>query len=411
MNTLFLLDAGLTLFEVFLANAAFSAGMVIFEVPTGVIADTLGRRASVVVGSLVLAAATMGYVALSFAETGVIPYMAVSVAMGLGFTFQSGAVEAWVVDAIHSVDPGRELDSVFARAQSVTAGAMLVGTIGGGVLGQADLAIPFVARAGVLLILFVLAMRLMSDLGFERRTVTLRSLPAETARVARVGVSHGWRVRSLRYLMAASFLQTGFFFWAFYVWQPHLLDLLARDAIWVAGLFSGLLSLAMMGGNAIVGWATRFCGKRTTLMMWALAVEGASAIGVGMTSEFWVAAPLFLVGVAAIGVMIPVRQAYFHQMVPTQERATVLSFDSMIANAGGVAGQAGLGGLGDARSVQAGFVVGGLATLLAIPMVAAVRSMEEQADVIVGRDAVPGTRCTVPDVNVVNTVAEPETVF
>src|SRR6188472_1584308 len=46
VNTLFLLGAGLSFFEVFVANAAFSAGMVLFEVPTGVVADTLGRRVS-----------------------------------------------------------------------------------------------------------------------------------------------------------------------------------------------------------------------------------------------------------------------------------------------------------------------------------------------------------------------------
>ena len=43
VNTLFLLDAGLTITEAFAANAFFTAGMVLFEVPTGVIADTAGR--------------------------------------------------------------------------------------------------------------------------------------------------------------------------------------------------------------------------------------------------------------------------------------------------------------------------------------------------------------------------------
>ena len=46
INTLFLLDAGLSIAEVFIANAAFSVGTVLFEIPTGVVADTIGRRAS-----------------------------------------------------------------------------------------------------------------------------------------------------------------------------------------------------------------------------------------------------------------------------------------------------------------------------------------------------------------------------
>ena len=100
VNTLFLLDAGLSFFEVFVANAAFSAGMVVFEVPTGVVADTLGRRVSFLLSVAVLAATTLLYVALAEIGAGVVAFAAVSVAMGLGFTFYSGAMEAWLVDAL-----------------------------------------------------------------------------------------------------------------------------------------------------------------------------------------------------------------------------------------------------------------------------------------------------------------------
>jgi MFS family permease len=408
INTLFLLDAGLDLFQVFLANAGFSAGMVIFEIPTGVIADTLGRRASVLIGSVVLAATTGAYVGLSAWDASVAWYVVASIGMGLGFTFQSGAVEAWLVDALDTVDPGRELDGVFARGQSVTAVAMLFGTVGGGFLGEVDLAVPFVGRAVLLVVLFLVATRVMRDVGFSPRPVTLSSFPREARSVARAGISFGWRVRSLRLLMVASFVETGFFFWAFYVWQPHLLELLGRNTIWVVGVFSGLISLAMMGGNALVGWLTGFCGKRTTLILWSAAVKVAAAVGIGLTSEFWVAGPLFLVIVAGLGVSGPVRQAYFHGVVPGVQRATVLSFDSMVGSAGGAAGQVGLGALGDVRSVQAGFLIGGLVSLVAVPLTLSVRKMEEGADVIVGRRAVPQATCAVPDVNTVRTAATPE---
>ena len=59
VNTLFLLDAGLSFFEVFVANAAFSAGMVVFEIPTGAVADTLGRRVSFLLSVAVLGATTL----------------------------------------------------------------------------------------------------------------------------------------------------------------------------------------------------------------------------------------------------------------------------------------------------------------------------------------------------------------
>src|SRR4051812_50098892 len=61
INTLFLLDAGLSNFEAFAANAFFTAGMVLFEIPTGVVADTRGRRASYLIGTVTLAVSTLLY--------------------------------------------------------------------------------------------------------------------------------------------------------------------------------------------------------------------------------------------------------------------------------------------------------------------------------------------------------------
>ena len=54
INTLFLLDAGLSNGQAFTANAFFTAGLVLFEVPTGVIADVRGRRLSYLLGTFTL---------------------------------------------------------------------------------------------------------------------------------------------------------------------------------------------------------------------------------------------------------------------------------------------------------------------------------------------------------------------
>ena len=97
INTIFLLDAGLSNFEAFAANAFFTAGMVIFEVPTGIVADTVGRRASYLLGTLTLSGSTFLYVLLWQMEAGFWLWAIVSILLGLGFTFFSGAVEARLV--------------------------------------------------------------------------------------------------------------------------------------------------------------------------------------------------------------------------------------------------------------------------------------------------------------------------
>src|SRR5688572_20148699 len=87
INTLFLLDAGLSNTETFAANASFTAGMVLFEVPTGVVADTRGRRTSYLLGTLTLAASTLLYLWMWRISAPFWAWALASGLLGLGFTF------------------------------------------------------------------------------------------------------------------------------------------------------------------------------------------------------------------------------------------------------------------------------------------------------------------------------------
>ena len=186
-------------------------------------------------------------------------------------------------------------------------------------------------------------------------------------------------------------VQAGYFAWAFYASQPYLLDLLDSDAVWIAGVVAAGIALSMIAGNQIVDVAARYCGRRTTLLLWAGALQTGAAVVLGVAGSFWVALPALLLLTAGTGVTSPVRQAYIHQLVPSERRATVISFDSMVSSAGGIGGQVGLGGLGEARSVATAFAVGGVATVAALPLFGAVRRLGGAADRFDGARA--GVEC------------------
>src|SRR5215211_5544721 len=112
VNTIFLLDAGLSNFQAFAANAFFTAGMVLFEVPTGIVADSWGRRASYLLGTVTLALTTALYVWLWRIDGPFWAWAVSSVLIGLGFTFFSGATEAWLVDALGATGFTGSLDRV-----------------------------------------------------------------------------------------------------------------------------------------------------------------------------------------------------------------------------------------------------------------------------------------------------------
>jgi MFS family permease len=391
VNTLFLLDAGLDILEVFLANAAFTAGMVIFELPTGLLADSVGRRVSFLVSAGTLALSTLAYVFVARAGGGVIALAGVSVVMGLGFTFYSGAVEAWLVDALRHEGYQGDLDAVFARGAMVSGSAMVIGTFAGGVLGEVDLAVPYLARAAFLIAAFGVAGVAMRDRGFTPLSAHPSELPALMRTTFRDTVRFGWEERSLRFIVGVSFLQWGFMSWGFYAWQPFVLALLGRDAVWMAGLAASGIAGAMIAGNGLVELLSRFCGRRSTLMLWAAGVQAGAAIGVGSSDNFLSAVAFILLLAAGTGVNGPVKQAYLHAKTPSSQRASVVSLDSMFGNGGGVAGQAGLGGVARSYSIEAGYVAGGAALALALPLLLSLRRLGEDADRIVGRSAgVPG---------------------
>src|SRR2546423_8007510 len=98
INTLFLLSAGLDNTQAFAANAFFTVGQVLFEVPTGVVADTRGRRFSFLLGAATLLLSTLFYLVMWQVRAPLLGWAVAPILLGPGFTFFSGATEAWLRD-------------------------------------------------------------------------------------------------------------------------------------------------------------------------------------------------------------------------------------------------------------------------------------------------------------------------
>src|SRR4051794_4731721 len=241
INTIFLLDAGLSNLEAFAANAFFTAGMVLFEVPTGIVADGVGRRASYLLGTITLAVTTGLYVWLWDVHAPFWAWAVVSLGLGLGFTFFSGAVEAWLVDALHATGFEGSLEGVFGRGQIVSGAAMLTGSVAGGLLAaRFGLAVPFIVRAGVLAVMFAVAFALMHDIGFTRSRG--RPLP-EMRRIARASIERGLRVPAVKWLMVQALFTGGVGIYGFYALQPYLLELYGDpQAYSIAGLSAAIVA-------------------------------------------------------------------------------------------------------------------------------------------------------------------------
>ena len=370
INTLFLLDAGLSNLEAFAANAFFTAGMLIFEIPTGVVADTVGRRASYLLGTVTLAVTTALYWLLWVWESPFWAWAIVSVLLGLGFTFFSGAVDAWLVDALKATGYQGSLETVFGRAQIVGGIAMLSGSVLGGVIAQAtNLGVPFLIRAAVLVVMFVVAALLMHDLGF---TPDRSESPLQATRtVLRASIRYGLGDPPVRWLMLASPFTAGVGIYVFYALQPYLLELWGDDeAYTVAGLAAALVSGAAIVGGAIAPWVRKLFRRRTSSILLATVYERpGAASALGLVRNFWVAVGLVALWGIASAIDDPVHRAYLNDMIPSKQRATVLSFDSLMGSAGGVVFQPVLGRVADVGGYGASLLWSGVISAVAVPFV------------------------------------------
>ena len=380
INTLFLLDAGLNNFEAFAANAFFTAGMVLFEIPTGVIADGWGRRTSYLLGTVVLAGSTFLYYLLWVTHGPFWQWAVVSVLLGLGFTFFSGAVEAWLVDALKATEYTGSLEAVFGRAQVVGGAAMLTGAVGGGVLAQAtSLGVPFLFRVGALLVMTVVAAAFMRDLGFTPD----RTVPAGQAvrTILRSSITHGLGHRPVRWLMLAAPFVSGVSIYAFYAMQPFLLELWGDDEAYsIAGLAAAIVAASQMVGGLLAPRLRSVFARRTTAIILATAAAGVALGALALTRTFVAALLLLIVWCLAEAAATPVRQAYLNDLIPSQQRATVLSFDSLMGSTGGVVIQPVLGRAADLTSYGTSYAFGALFHLIAVPFLVKSRREGHVAD-------------------------------
>jgi len=382
INTLFLLDAGLSNTEAFAANAFFAVGQVIFEIPTGVIADTRGRRFSFLLGAATLLASTLLYMVMWQLHAPLLGWAAASILLGLGFTFFSGATEAWLVDALAATGFTGSLESIFGRAQTVGGAAMLGGSVLGGVVAQvSNLGVPYLLRAAMLGVTLVVAFRFMHDLGFKPDR---EANPVAAIRtVFRGAVDGGLRNPPVRWLMIAAPFTAGVGFYGFYALQPYLLQLYGDPSAYsIAGLAAAIVAGAQIVGGLLVNRVRRLFRRRTDALILGVVANFVLLLLIGWTTNFAVALVLLAGWALVFAFEMPFRQAFINGLIPSEQRATVLSFDSLMGSVGGVVAQPALGRSADVLGYGPSYMIAAGVQALAVPFILLARRERAASDPI-----------------------------
>jgi MFS family permease len=259
---------------------------------------------------------------------------------------------------------------------------MLGGSVAGGVIAQAtSLGVPFLLRVGVLVLMFGVAFAVMRDVGFTpaRGHHPLRDMKT----VFTSSLDYGLRNPPVRWVMLAAPFGAGVGIYTFYALQPFLLDLYGNEkAYGIAGLAAAIVAGSQIAGGYLAPRIRGLFHRRTTALILGTGVSVVLLAILGFTTNFALALFLLVLWGLVFAAEMPIRQAYLNGLIPSQQRATVLSFDSLMGNTGGVVIQPVLGKSADVWSYGTSYVIGAGFQALALPFLFLSRRERAAADTV-----------------------------
>jgi len=352
--------AGLTPLQLVLVGTTLEVAAFVFEMPTGIVADVYSRRLSIIIGYLLMG---VGFLVEGFFPF-FVPILLAQVIWGLGYTFTSGATEAWITDEVGE-EPANKL---FLRATQVGLFASLIGMGAAGLIGAQDAGLPIrVGGLGVMVIGVVLAF-IMPETGFQPTPREERSTWQQMVHTFKEGLQ---AVRNSPRLM--SIVGVGLFYGLYSegfdrLWVKFLLDRFELPILFGSNQVTFFAALKVIG-TLLAIFAARSMEKRVNTgsslavgrsMLWITALISAALLGFALLPFLSLVLGVYLVIHVLRKIAIPLTTAWINQKLDSKVRATVHSMFGQVDAIGQIAGGPGVGLIANLISVSAALVTSSL---------------------------------------------------
>ena len=363
-------EAGLGPFKLLLVGAALQGAILVSEVPTGIVADTYSRRLSVLLGLVLLGGGSI----VSGLTPDFWPIVLGTVILGIGRTFISGALQAWIADEVGV----EQANGVYLRSAQLTMFFWVVAipvSFGLAALGETNL--PILIGGVWLISLAVFIAPIMSEAGFKRPE---RSEAMQGFRELGQTLSTSRRLVAARPLLLTMFAITAFYGIAGQgferLWVAHFYESVGLPTRWEVSdvvWFGGVRLAAAILGIVALGFVRRFYTKRMTnhsVVSHALfritIVQMLAILTFAIAGDFAIAAAAYCVIFAFSFAYDPFHLAWINQNVDSTVRATVISMDSQTDALGRILGGPIIGVVGSMVSLRAAISLAGIALVPAL---------------------------------------------
>ncbi len=352
--SVFLVSRGLNLFEINLVNCFFMVGVFVMEVPTGAYADVLGRKNSFVAACFTLAISMFVYYRANSFWTCVVAELIAAV----GASFYSGSLEAWVVDSVKHAGVRGDMHPLFRRERYVGEAGIIVGSLLGGYMALYNLALPWLCGGISLAILGVIAICIMREEYFIRTSARIDM--AAFRLVVTESIRYGVKRKSVLYVIAFSTLTLMCFQSMNMQWQLRFAKDFALDTMALGWVFVGISLFVMVGTFLSKKFMFIIGNEKKALIL----SQGVTALGIFVAAFAVgprVVLPAFFIHEVGRGMITPIKRAYMNKRIPSGQRATILSFDSMITKVGAFIGLLVGGGVAERYSISVAWALSAIA--------------------------------------------------
>lgn len=331
----------------------------VFEIPTGIVADLYSRKLSVMIGVIL--------VGLGFMLEGSVPtFFAVLLAQviwGVGYTFISGAREAWIADEVGENEAGR----AFIKGAQAGQAGLFMGIAASMFLANIDIRIPIVA-GGFFYSMQALFIAFMPENNFKPVLAGKRETFRSMKNMFIAGSELVKKNNVFSVIIAASVI-FGMFSEGFdRLWTPFMIDSFAfpsiggiKPVVWF-GAISMVAAILAAIMTEFFKKRTDFSNHRSTvgalLLVNAFLILG--VVGFGFSTGFIMAAAMYWLAAVFREIREPIHDAWINQNVTSNVRATVFSMCSQANAIGQVVGGPFLGVIASFVALRAGIIVAGL---------------------------------------------------
>jgi MFS family permease len=358
-STLFLVEKGLSLFEINLLNASYMLAYLFFEIPTGVNADYFGKKRSVLLGLWIFVFSLLIY----FFSNHFWQFLIAEILGALASTCISGVLEGLVVDKLKECNYSNTLESVFRKAE-IKAVGVIIGASAGSFVGQHNLSWPWLMSSASFALLAILAsIYLPSDSKNSDLKLKFSFLPLK--KIAKESISYGFKNRRFMFMVIFSAI----LFFAIQplnmFWPIILQDIYFIDVKYMGLIFSLIVVFIYLGVQFSVWWQKRFkCPKRAIYL--SQIITAISIIFAGILSPLYLFLFFFMFHEFGRGLFKPLSRAYVNGNIVDKNRSTVLSLESMIIKTGGALGLIFSGFVAENFGILSSWILNGIILFIAI---------------------------------------------